>query len=821
MSNPEDHHGASRRPSWREERLREQIVQTLVERCKLDSTAEVVLREIVSQCSVGGEIGGRFTFQLPAAIGLDQQIKIARPLRELLQKRREDVARQLERIEGVGSNMATIVRHAIANPLVIVAGKSPLDGYLRICRESAMHWGIVRALQHLRDALTATNETFFSNPSRHSFTWRLNLDRITPAMLHRVERCLRDVDPRAIHDAACNQWLKNLQLFFDQVKAGTFQLPASPGAAQAPLAGKTAEMARPPSPPAPPPAATPCPVLEPSPGFGDGLRRLRERLLPQYLELAPEDFAALCRSEPGVWDFAQRLGAAIERFCVHCLTALREKLPAGCKAGASQSEATPADAAVEAGTCVRWLAEEAALLRDWLQRELPQEENSVGRRMLALVESSLVSGLFFLFLQQRFAGLFRDAGDEDCDDPHRRAEAKAVAARRMTIVHGIEASLEQQRSTLLAALAEDEAPAVALDVVRCCESALAAVLPLFVLAAHGTRQDAAEQPPGGGKLHLRFLSAAGACADASQAQCDPMEFVDYEPGVFPPLRCRYFAGAEEPGAAGAPAQVCRFSRRGGVAISPHIAIPVSALFAEESRLARTADFLGSIADRHLAHWRQLAGSMGIRQCIGCLENSGAPLARIELRGGDCGGVTLLALPTAAMAMSDDFAENITLPQALQQSRKKSPARAALLRAVQDYWLAKGIEPGGYSLCVLKDRHAAGEQSEATEDDQRWRRRVRRFLSQKGRWPLPEAEQILKALDIVIEPKEDGAPHGKVRLGDRHHTLSSKLLKDGQVYATYLYEWIRTLGQERLLADLLRRKDPRLTPYMRKTDTGEE
>jgi hypothetical protein len=228
MSNPEDHHGASRRPSWREERLREQIVQTLVERCKLDSTAEVVLREIVSQCSVGGEIGGRFTFQLPAAIGLDQQIKIARPLRELLQKRREDVARQLERIEGVGSNMAKIVRHAIANPLVIVAGKSPLDGYLRICRESAMHWGIVRALQHLRDALTATNETFFSNPSRHSFTWRLNLDRITPAMLHRVERCLRDVDPRAIHDAACNQWLKNLQLFFDQVKAGTFQLPARP-----------------------------------------------------------------------------------------------------------------------------------------------------------------------------------------------------------------------------------------------------------------------------------------------------------------------------------------------------------------------------------------------------------------------------------------------------------------------------------------------------------------------------------------------------------------------------------------------------------------
>ncbi len=103
----------------------------------------------------------------------------------------------------------------------------------------------------------------------------------------------------------------------------------------------------------------------------------------------------------------------------------------------------------------------------------------------------------------------------------------------------------------------------------------------------------------------------------------------------------------------------------------------------------------------------------------------------------------------------------------------------------------------------------------------WQRRVRRFLNQKARWPLKEAEEILNALGIVIEPKADGAPHGKVRLGDRHHTLSSKLLKDGQVFATYLWEWIRTLGQERLLADLLRQNDPRLAPYMRKADAAEE
>ena len=173
-----------------------------------------------------------------------------------------------------------------------------------------------------------------------------------------------------------------------------------------------------------------------------------------------------------------------------------------------------------------------------------------------------------------------------------------------------------------------------------------------------------------------------------------------------------------------------------------------------------------------------------------------------------------------MAMSDDFAENVTVPQAIEQSRKESPSKEALLRAVEAYWRDSGIAPGDYSLCVLGEYPSAQEQDAAEgEDDLQWRRRVRHFLSQKARWPLGQAEEILKTLEIVIEPKEDGAPHGKVRFHDRHHTLSSKLLKDGQVYATYLYEWIRTLGQERLLADLLERNDPRLAPFMRKADGG--
>ena len=34
-------------------------------------------------------------------------------------------------------------------------------------------------------------------------------------MLHRVERCLRDVDPRAIREPDCNRWLDGFQEFFE------------------------------------------------------------------------------------------------------------------------------------------------------------------------------------------------------------------------------------------------------------------------------------------------------------------------------------------------------------------------------------------------------------------------------------------------------------------------------------------------------------------------------------------------------------------------------------------------------------------------------
>ncbi len=173
-------------------------------------------------------------------------------------------------------------------------------------------------------------------------------------------------------------------------------------------------------------------------------------------------------------------------------------------------------------------------------------------------------------------------------------------------------------------------------------------------------------------------------------------------------------------------------------------------------------------------------------------------------------------------MSREFEESVAFSQAIEEAHGKSPAMEAVLRAVEANWREKGIAADDYSLCVL-GRPEPAEKQDAPEaqEELRWRRKVRRFLNQKSRWPLEEAEEILHALGIIIEPKEDADPHGKVRLGDRHHTLSSKLLKDGQVYATYLHEWICTLGQERLLADLLIQKDPRLAAFMRKSDAAEE
>ena len=152
MSNQEDQHRPGRWPSRRDEQLREQIVETYARICKLNALAVEVLRRIVAESAVRGDLGGKIGLRLPSRVTLEQQTRIARPLWKLLRRRREQAVLQLEGIPGAGRAMARIVRHALANPMVVLSGKSPLDGYLRVCREIAMHWGIVRVARHLRDA---------------------------------------------------------------------------------------------------------------------------------------------------------------------------------------------------------------------------------------------------------------------------------------------------------------------------------------------------------------------------------------------------------------------------------------------------------------------------------------------------------------------------------------------------------------------------------------------------------------------------------------------------------------------------------------------
>ena len=87
--------------------MREQIVEAYARTCKLDALAAEVLRLIVAESAVRGELGGKFSLRLPSQVTLEQQIKIARPLWKFLRPRREQAILQLEGIPGVGSTMAS------------------------------------------------------------------------------------------------------------------------------------------------------------------------------------------------------------------------------------------------------------------------------------------------------------------------------------------------------------------------------------------------------------------------------------------------------------------------------------------------------------------------------------------------------------------------------------------------------------------------------------------------------------------------------------------------------------------------------------------
>ncbi len=294
MSKRRDHRRPSQRLPSRDERLRERVAQGYSRRWNLDSVAADVLRAIFAQCSFRFSEDGKFSFRLPRKISVSQQIRITSPLRGSPRETIEHVIREFAGHGNLGARIADILRLSLANPLVGLSGKSPFDDYLEACRNSGMHWGILRALRHLRDVITVTEERFFTDPTKVSMHWRLHADRVTPAMLQRVTECLQQVDAQALHSPACNRWLPGIQRFFEEVNAGTFHLPDRLAAPPLPTAGGSAAG----SPVAPSTLAARLDDRQ------QHLDALRQNLLPQYLDLAPEDFAALCRADQTAGEFA-------------------------------------------------------------------------------------------------------------------------------------------------------------------------------------------------------------------------------------------------------------------------------------------------------------------------------------------------------------------------------------------------------------------------------------------------------------------------------------------------------------------------------------
>ena len=117
MSSKNDHGRPRRSFPSRDERLRERVLQQFVRKWKLDNyAAQKRQRAVFGQCLFRFDAGGKFSFQLPGKITVNQQIRIAMPLRGLAIDYRERVIRQLEVIENIGGRVGLMVRGSLANP---------------------------------------------------------------------------------------------------------------------------------------------------------------------------------------------------------------------------------------------------------------------------------------------------------------------------------------------------------------------------------------------------------------------------------------------------------------------------------------------------------------------------------------------------------------------------------------------------------------------------------------------------------------------------------------------------------------------------------
>ncbi len=341
MSKRKPNRRPNHHPTLPEGRLAVRLAETIVRKERLGRVAADVLRAVLECCSVRLERGGRFQVRQPPKITLEQQLGIVAPITSLASEDRESVIVQLQHIASLGPKIARMVRLSLANSYLTAAsrpqtglsappsytpritGNTTFDRYLTACRNSGMHWGIIRPLQHLRDVLTVTEEQYFTDPSKHDIKWTLHADRITSTMLKHVADCLRTVDVRAFASPPANDGSPAFERSSSGSRRGRsgcmIDLPRRDRKGS-PMSRRQAgrRQARPRQPnrqrAVAPRDDLPAEFRE----MHEGLWSLRQYLLPQYLDLSPEGFAALCRSGEEAHDFARRLSGAIERFSIHC-----------------------------------------------------------------------------------------------------------------------------------------------------------------------------------------------------------------------------------------------------------------------------------------------------------------------------------------------------------------------------------------------------------------------------------------------------------------------------------------------------------------------
>jgi hypothetical protein len=797
---------------------REQVIRAILRADKFDRITEEVLRELIAISSIRSRPVDKLIVQLPDKITQEQAMKLAKPLRRFTPEGRQRVIDELKRVPSVGLRMAELVRLAVTNPLDFLAGKSPIEAYLALCERSGMHPAIVRALHHLRDAISVTT-TKCPPDGSINYSWTLVLERITREMFERVQACLGEVDIDALHTPQCDRWLAGIQ-FFDQVKTGRVQIiprialpPASlPGATDGPIlvAAGAEEIAAVAQPPLPAEASKFPKELQ---ALVERCGAYRARTNYEYLELSGDDFAALCRSDQVAWDCAQHLGEALERTCVDMFERMRAGFSNQWAVRAPEGDAWREEDAAEVTRCLQSLTTLATSCRYW-EQGMPQQPDSLARRLLFLLESSLVSGLFFVFLQRRFPELFRDIEDEELVDSHRIAALRARADRQMQTLFGLESQLDALRRELPGIIEKGIAPTLALEVTDCCYAAFAAFVPLFLAANSHKWRDLKESPCSIEKPMQRFLIGRIMDCDESAAGRGYVALTAYEPGALPPLRCRFVPEAEQPTKYGQ-AEICRFSLRGGVALSPSVALPIAKLLDGHGRVASLARYIGVLANDDVAQWPDVASCTAVRQCMRYLNDEAVRILQIESFTPDS-VVSLLGLPGVAMEMTDEFEQSMALRESIVDSPEFRPLDEVLAEMEVLGGADERFPLREYSLCVLNfdvPEALSGEEQDAGIIARR--KKVKGFLKQKSVWPLEEAEAILKTLGIAIESKEEGAPHGRIRFQERNVTLPSRVLKDKQVFANSLYRWICTLRQDEALAALLEHNDPRLGPWIQK------